>query len=125
MLVAAICKICKANGYQLPSVYQGVYNALHRSIEHELLPCLRRYNMSFYAFNPLAGGWLTSRYKRDTQDGDVEAGSRFDPNRKSILCDTYMHRAFRRISRLISMFHRYARQNVPRALLERRVLYCN
>jgi aflatoxin B1 aldehyde reductase len=94
MLVAAICEICKAHEYQLPSVYQGVYNALHRSIEHELLPCLRRYNMSFYAFNPLAGGWLTSRYKRDTQDGDVEAGSRFDPNRKSVLCDTYIYRAF-------------------------------
>jgi aflatoxin B1 aldehyde reductase len=37
--------------------------------------------MSFYAFNPLAGGWLTSRYKRDTQDSTIEAGSRFDPNR--------------------------------------------
>ena len=36
--------------------------------------------MSFYAFNPLAGGWLTSRYHRDTHDA-VEPGSRFDPNR--------------------------------------------
>lgn len=35
--------------------------------------------MSFYAFNPLAGGWLTDRYHRSTSD--VEAGSRFDASR--------------------------------------------
>jgi aflatoxin B1 aldehyde reductase len=52
--VATICEICRSNSYPLPSVYQGVYNALHRTIEAELLPCLRHYNMSFYAFNPLA-----------------------------------------------------------------------
>jgi aflatoxin B1 aldehyde reductase len=68
--------------YPLPSVYQGVYNALHRTIELELLPCLRHYNMAFYAFNPLAGGWLTSRYHRDSDSGSaIEPGSRFDPNR--------------------------------------------
>jgi aflatoxin B1 aldehyde reductase len=37
--------------------------------------------MSFYAFNPLAGGWLTGRYHRDTSDSSLEPGSRFDPNR--------------------------------------------
>ncbi|KAF1940489.1 Aldo/keto reductase [Clathrospora elynae] len=79
--VSAICEICRANGYKLPSVYQGVYNALYRTVEHELLPCLRKYGISFYAFNPLAGGWLTARYRRDTQDGSIESGSRFDPKR--------------------------------------------
>lgn len=58
--VAAICEICKVKGYVLPSVYQGVYNALHRTVEHELLPCLRKYGIAFYAYNPLAGGWLVS-----------------------------------------------------------------
>lgn len=53
-----------------------MYNALHRTIELELLPCLRFYNISFYAFNPLAGGWLTDRYSRSTSA--VEGGSRFD-----------------------------------------------
>jgi aflatoxin B1 aldehyde reductase len=62
----------------LPSVYQGIYNALHRTIESELLPCLRKYNMAFYAYNPLAGGWLTDRYHRDAT---AEPGSRFDANR--------------------------------------------
>jgi aflatoxin B1 aldehyde reductase len=77
--VAQICELCKAHGWKLPSVYQGVYNALHRAVEPELFECLRHYGISFYAYNPLAGGYLTDRYHRDT--AEVEAGSRFDPER--------------------------------------------
>lgn len=76
--VAEICEICKANNYIMPSVYQGVYNALHRAAEPELITCLRHYGLSFYTFNPLAGGYLTDRYHRDTTE--VETNSRFDPN---------------------------------------------
>ncbi|XTI82738.1 Aldo/keto reductase [Cenococcum geophilum] len=79
--VAEICELCKRNGWLMPSVYQGLYNALHRNVEPELVPCLRHYGLSLYVFNPLAGGFLTDRYQRDTKDEDVEAGSRFDPNR--------------------------------------------
>jgi aflatoxin B1 aldehyde reductase len=79
--VAAICEICDREGYKRPEVYQGVYNALFRTVENELLPCLRKYKIAFYAFNPLAGGYLTNRYHRDTKDSSIEAGSRFDPNR--------------------------------------------
>ena len=56
-----------------------MYNALHRAVEPELFPCLRKYGISFYEFNPLAGGYLTDRYHRDTTEH--EAGSRFDPSR--------------------------------------------
>lgn len=56
-------QICKANGWVLPSIYQGMYNAITRDVERELLPCLRALNMAFYAYNPLAGGLLTGRYK--------------------------------------------------------------
>jgi aflatoxin B1 aldehyde reductase len=74
--VAEMNEICIKNGWKQPSVFQGVYNAIHRSVEAELLPCLRHYGMGFYAFNPLAGGYLTDRYHRDTNvNGD---GSRFD-----------------------------------------------
>jgi aflatoxin B1 aldehyde reductase len=40
---------------------------------------MRKYGISFYEFNPLAGGYLTNRYHRDQTDH--EAGSRFDPQR--------------------------------------------
>ena len=79
--VSSMVELCRANGWVQPSVYQGVYNSLHRTVEAELFPCLRHYGMSFYAYNPLAGGYLTSRYHRDDADKDIEGGSRFDPNR--------------------------------------------
>ena len=79
--VAQICELCKSNNWILPSVYQGVYNALHRSIEPELMPCLRHYGIAFFNYNPLAGGYLTSRYHREDQDAEIEKGSRFDPEK--------------------------------------------
>ena len=76
--VAYINEICIKNGWVRPTAYQGVYSAIHRSVEAELFPCLRHYEMGFYAFSPLAGGYLTSRYHRgDTSS--IEDGSRFDP----------------------------------------------
>ena len=60
--VADIYHICKQSGYVLPTVYQGMYNALTRDIELELIPCLRRYGIRFYVYNPLAAGMLTGKY---------------------------------------------------------------
>ncbi|KAH8806106.1 NADP-dependent oxidoreductase domain-containing protein [Xylogone sp. PMI_703] len=78
--VAQMCEICDRNGWIKPTVYQGVYNALHRAVEPDLFSCLRHYGLSFYEYNPLAGGYLTSKYDRNTLN-NVEEGSRFDPNR--------------------------------------------
>jgi aflatoxin B1 aldehyde reductase len=43
----------------LPTVFQGNYNAVSRLIEADLFPLLRKLNMSFYAYSPVAGGFLT------------------------------------------------------------------
>ncbi|KUJ15262.1 Aldo/keto reductase [Mollisia scopiformis] len=77
--VAKICEICEKNGWIKPTAYQGIYHALQRSIEAELFPCLRHYGIALYAFQPLAGGFLTGRYTRDQED--FEPGSRFDPKK--------------------------------------------
>eukprot|EP01117_Protostelium_nocturnum_P012095 TRINITY_DN4430_c0_g1_i1.p1 TRINITY_DN4430_c0_g1~~TRINITY_DN4430_c0_g1_i1.p1 ORF type:complete len:339 (+),score=77.61 TRINITY_DN4430_c0_g1_i1:469-1485(+) len=77
--VAKICEICEKNGWIKPTVYQGIYNALHRAVEPELFPCLRHYGISLYAFQPLAGGFLTGKYSRETEE--FEEGSRFDPKK--------------------------------------------
>jgi len=76
--VAQLCEICERNGWIKPTVYQGLYNAFQRSVEAELIPCLRHYGIGLYAFQPLAGGFLTSKYQRDQKQ--YEAGSRFDPS---------------------------------------------
>ncbi|KAF0875603.1 ARK74 reductase, partial [Crocuta crocuta] len=62
--VAEICALCKSNGWILPTVYQGMYNATTRQVETELLPCLRHFGLRFYAYNPLAVFPLTGKYKK-------------------------------------------------------------
>ncbi|KAJ6474667.1 NADP-dependent oxidoreductase domain-containing protein [Mycena vitilis] len=75
--VAQICEVCKRNGWVQPTVYQGIYNAQHRVVEAELIPCLRAYGISFYVYNPLAGGFLTARY---TRDHIFDGPDRFNPD---------------------------------------------
>ena len=57
-------------------MYQGLYNPLNRRVEQELLPTLRKHNISFVAYNPLAAGLLTGKH---SEGGDVPAG-RFKDN---------------------------------------------
>ncbi|KAL9534562.1 Oxidoreductase [Sphaerulina musiva] len=57
--VEKVYNICKEKGYPLPQVYQGNYSAAARKQESVLFPTLRKLNMSFYAYSPLAGGFLT------------------------------------------------------------------
>lgn len=62
--VAEIVELCRRNNWLQPSVYQGMYNALTRDVERELLPCLAHYKLAFYAYNPLAGGLLTGKHSQ-------------------------------------------------------------
>lgn len=80
-LVREMTPVCDRLGCPRPTVYEGVYNALSRDAERELIPALDGLGMRFYAYNPLAGGMLTGRYSRP---GDSVAGGRFDhrPNYK-------------------------------------------
>jgi aflatoxin B1 aldehyde reductase len=60
-----------SKGWVVPTVYQGMMNAITRKTNEELLPALRRLGMSFYAYNPLAGGMLTGKHVRG---GDTGSG---------------------------------------------------
>ncbi|TLS26746.1 hypothetical protein PpBr36_04288 [Pyricularia pennisetigena] len=61
--VAEVVMTCQHNGWVRPTVYQGVYNAITRTIEPELLPALRRYGMDVVVYNPLAGGLFSGKIK--------------------------------------------------------------
>lgn len=56
--VEEVVRICTANKYILPTVYQGSYNAVQRLMEVELLPILRKHGICYYAYSPSAGGFL-------------------------------------------------------------------
>ena len=75
--VAEIWHVCEHRGWPIPSVYQGMYNAVTRAVETELFPCLRHLGIRFYAYNPPAGGLLTGKHRR--VDDDPPAG-RFRDN---------------------------------------------
>ena len=68
--VAEVVETCRRNGWMTPRVYQGMYNALTRDVERELFPCLRHYDIAFYAYNPLAGGLLSGKYRSLDEDPD-------------------------------------------------------
>ena len=62
-------ELCEEYNLTKPSVYQGLYNPLNRLVEDELLDVLRRHGCSFVAYNPLAAGLLTGKYRTGTATG--------------------------------------------------------
>ncbi|KAI2775933.1 Aldo/keto reductase [Daldinia loculata] len=62
-------EICEKEGYVKPSVYQGQYNLICRGPEKELIPFLRKHNMTFNAYSPLGGGFLTGKLTLGTAEG--------------------------------------------------------
>jgi aryl-alcohol dehydrogenase-like predicted oxidoreductase len=47
-----------------PQAIQNSYSLLTRQDEPELLPLCARRDVAYLAFSPLAGGWLTGKYRR-------------------------------------------------------------
>ena len=66
--VQRVYDLAKEKGYPLPEVYQGNYNPVARHLEKDLFPVLRKLGMVFYAYSPLAGGFLTK------SAADLDAG---------------------------------------------------
>lgn len=56
-----------------PQWVQNAYSLLEREVEREVLPLCREHGLGFTPFSPLAGGWLTGKYRRGRP---VPAGSR-------------------------------------------------
>ncbi|KAG8163954.1 hypothetical protein KVR01_005872 [Diaporthe batatas] len=70
-----VLRICRERGFVLPTVYQGNYNAVGRLAESQLFPILRENNIAFYAYSPIAGGFLAK-----TTEGIKEGKGRWDPS---------------------------------------------
>lgn len=88
--VAEICMHCKYNNWVRPTIYQGMYNAIQRSIEPELIPTLKRYGLDIVVYNPVAGGLFSGKIKTH----DVPASGRFS-NTSSMMGQRYRERYFK------------------------------
>jgi aryl-alcohol dehydrogenase-like predicted oxidoreductase len=58
-----------------PAVVQNSYSLLERGDEEELLALCADHKIAYTPFGPLAGGWLTGKYK---QEAPPPSGSRMD-----------------------------------------------
>ncbi|KZT43447.1 Aldo/keto reductase [Sistotremastrum suecicum HHB10207 ss-3] len=98
--VAEVVGKCEANGWIKPTVYQGCYNAIDRAVETDcqcprLLPCLKKFGIRFFAYSPLASGFLAGTQIVGQQAQAGVSGTAFDnklPYGK-YLQDKYMHRS--------------------------------
>ncbi|KAM6528661.1 hypothetical protein FALCPG4_009623 [Fusarium falciforme] len=88
--VAEVVMTCKYNGWVRPTVYQGMYNCVTRSIESELFVACKRYGLDIVVYNPIAGGLLSGKIK--SRDIAPDSG-RFSDN--SRIGKMYRDRYFR------------------------------
>jgi len=79
--------IAQRKGEKAPHVAQPMYNLIARGIEQEYLPMSKRFGISNVVYNPLAGGLLTGKQRRDAP----LPGTRFDNNRMYL--DRYWHQS--------------------------------
>ncbi|TXS39028.1 aldo/keto reductase [Streptomyces sp. OR43] len=56
--------IAERRGRERVVAEQPPYSVLARGIEREVLPTARRYGLAVLSWSPLAGGWLSGRYRR-------------------------------------------------------------
>lgn len=77
--VAEVVIMCKERGWVRPTIYQGMYNCITRSLEHELIPACHRYGIDVVIYNPLAGGLFSGKIK----SAEVPQEGRYSDTAKS------------------------------------------
>ncbi|KAJ5160682.1 alcohol dehydrogenase [Penicillium canariense] len=78
--VREVVRVAAEKNYVLPTVYQGNYSAIARQLEKDVLPTLRECGIAFYAYSPIAGGFLTKTTEQLTSGPKGEG--RWNPQTK-------------------------------------------
>lgn len=71
----------KANHYARFVTEQPPYSILVRGIEEDILPTVQRHGMGTLTYSPLAGGWLSGRWRKDSASAPTSSArpsARFD-----------------------------------------------
>lgn len=76
--VAAAMEIQRANGLAPFTHGQMYYSLLGRDVERDVIPVLRRYNLGLTVWSPLASGFLSGKYTRDSLANHDNRLSGFD-----------------------------------------------
>jgi aryl-alcohol dehydrogenase-like predicted oxidoreductase len=101
----------KERGWAASYISQPMYNLLARGIEQEYLTMCKEFGVSTVVYNPLAGGLLTGKHRRET----ITPGTRFDDNK--LYQDRYWHeRDFKAVEELREIARGAGRSLVSLAL---------
>ena len=57
--------VARAHGFAPPVTLQPQYSLIVRGIEHEVVPAALDAGIGLLPWSPLAGGWLSGKYRRD------------------------------------------------------------
>ncbi len=68
--------ICREEGFSCIASVQPHYNLLHRQPEEQLLPCCEHLGVGVLPYFPLAGGFLTGKYRRGEDPPEGSRGQR-------------------------------------------------
>jgi aryl-alcohol dehydrogenase-like predicted oxidoreductase len=90
----------EAFGLGRPALLQNSYSLLERGPERGVLDLCARLGVEFQAFSPLAGGWLTGKYRRDEPPPE---GSRM-----TLRPDPYLHLRDERVYAALDALERVA-----------------
>ncbi|MFT3740296.1 MAG: aldo/keto reductase [Breznakibacter sp.] len=77
-MVAKAQTIAKYNGWQQFIGLQYYYSAVSRDIEHELVPMAQDHQLAIFPWSPLAGGFLSGKFKRSQSSGSGSRRETFD-----------------------------------------------
>lgn len=89
------------HGWTTLRCLQNSFSAIDRGAERELLPVCAEHGVAFTAYSPLAGGWLTGKYRADQPYPD---GSRM-----TLRPEPYLQLSSARIFRGLAAFEAAAR----------------
>jgi len=76
--LAKALQISRANGWATFSSLQAYYSVAGRDLEYELLPLCREEGLGVLPWSPLAGGFLTGKFRRDQEAPEGSRRTDFD-----------------------------------------------
>lgn len=73
--------VAQQRGYQRPATEQPPYSILARAAERAVLPVAQEYGLGVLPWSPLAGGWLSGRYRPGADDTPTSTRLARQPHR--------------------------------------------